>query len=243
MKIAVLTDAHANLPALEAALAAIARERCDLIVHTGDAIAIGPYPRETVELLLSLPQIECLVGNHEALLLDGLPDPLPEWISSGEAEHQRWTHTQLGAVHREAIGRWKMTIDRRIEDVDAHFAHYGLDPRGERFAPFAHEASREALDRVFSGVRADIVFFGHQHTSSDVHGRARYVNPGSLGCHTVAEARFCIAQFPEGEAVVEAHAVPYDDAPLIFGFMSRAVPERAFIDRTFFGNRLGIYDG
>lgn len=53
MKLAVLTDVHANLPALRAALRALEQEGFDLLVHLGDAIAIGPFPSECLELLLS----------------------------------------------------------------------------------------------------------------------------------------------------------------------------------------------
>jgi predicted phosphodiesterase len=42
-KIAVITDTHANLPALKTALNAIHAEGCDLIYHVGDAIALEPY--------------------------------------------------------------------------------------------------------------------------------------------------------------------------------------------------------
>ena len=59
MKIAVLTDAHGNLPALEAALAAIRVMGCDVVYHTGDAVGIGPYPAECVERLLSAG-VHCL---------------------------------------------------------------------------------------------------------------------------------------------------------------------------------------
>ncbi len=55
MKIAVLTDVHGNLPALQAALRGIRREGCDAIFHTGDSIGIGPYPAECLELLLNTP--------------------------------------------------------------------------------------------------------------------------------------------------------------------------------------------
>lgn len=51
--------------------------------HTGDAIAIGPYPAETLDLLLSEPKIECVMGNHEAYFVEGLPQPRPEWMSEG----------------------------------------------------------------------------------------------------------------------------------------------------------------
>ncbi len=47
------SNAHANLPALEAALAALDAEGCEFVVHTGDAIGIGPHPAECLDLLLA----------------------------------------------------------------------------------------------------------------------------------------------------------------------------------------------
>jgi predicted phosphodiesterase len=73
MKIAVITDAHANLPALKAALSSIKEEGCEKIYHVGDAIAIGPYPAETVDLIFETKNIKCVVGNHELYYLKGFP--------------------------------------------------------------------------------------------------------------------------------------------------------------------------
>jgi predicted phosphodiesterase len=89
MKIAVIADAHANLPALEAALKAIGEEKCDAIFHVGDAIAIGPYPAECVDLLLSTPNLKSVTGNHEQYYVKGIPTPRPKWMSDGEVEHQK----------------------------------------------------------------------------------------------------------------------------------------------------------
>ena len=66
MRIAVLTDAHGNLPALQVALAALQREGCDAIFHTGDAIGIGPCPAECLDLLLNTPRVRPVMGNHDA---------------------------------------------------------------------------------------------------------------------------------------------------------------------------------
>jgi predicted phosphodiesterase len=78
MKIIVMTDAHANLPALQAALAAIQAEGYDQLVHTGDAIAIGPYPAESLDLLLATPNIRFTKGNHDQWFAEGLPNPIPD---------------------------------------------------------------------------------------------------------------------------------------------------------------------
>ena len=66
MKIAILTDVHGNLPALQVALRAIRREGADAIFHTGDAIGIGPFPAECLELLLSTSGMNLICGNHDA---------------------------------------------------------------------------------------------------------------------------------------------------------------------------------
>ena len=66
MKIALLTAVHGNLPALTAALAAIARDGVDATYHLGDAIGIGPYPAECLDLLLATPRLHAILGNHDA---------------------------------------------------------------------------------------------------------------------------------------------------------------------------------
>ena len=63
MKIAVITDVHGNLPALQVALSAIQREDADAIFYTGDAIGIGPFPAECLELLLSAPRMKLIYSR------------------------------------------------------------------------------------------------------------------------------------------------------------------------------------
>jgi len=72
MRIIVITDVHANLPALEAALESIRAEGYDALFHTGDTIGIGPYPAECLELLLNTPNIHFVMGNHESYFEDSL---------------------------------------------------------------------------------------------------------------------------------------------------------------------------
>jgi len=235
-KIIVMTDVHANLPALQAALDAAAEEGYDEIVHTGDAIAIGPFPAECLDLLLSAG-VTCTVGNHEDWFVHGLPTPRPEWLTKGEEAHQHWTHEQLEPHHREALQSWPTTITREIEGVRTVFTHYGMHPEGHGFKTPVRHAGASDLDEVFAGIQADAVFYGHEHAPSDVSGNAHYVNPGSLGCHVLAAARWCIATFSRGRVTVDFRSVPYGDAELFAAFERRRVPERAFICDVFLGGR------
>lgn len=68
VRFAVITDVHANRPALDAVLAKIDAVECGFIVHTGDAIGIGPYPAETLDRLVTRSDIRFVMGNHAALV-------------------------------------------------------------------------------------------------------------------------------------------------------------------------------
>jgi predicted phosphodiesterase len=237
MRIVVITDLHANLPALQALLEAIRSQGYDALYHTGDAIAIGPQPAECLELLLDMPNAWFVMGNHETYFLNGLPTPQPSWMSDGEVQHQYWTHAHLGPQMRSAIEAWPYALQHEFQGVRTAFVHYALDTSGRDFVPLVKPPTRAGLETVFPSLDAQLVFFGHDHGPADVQGRARYVNPGSLGCCEEALARYCIAEFDQGGCKIEHHAVPYDDAALLQAFERRQVPERAFIYRAFFGGR------
>lgn len=102
-RIGVITDAHANLPALEAALAAMDYAGCEWIVHTGDAIGIGPHPREVLERLLDLPNATLLMGNHDQVFGQRLVDDPPGWLHEPELGHHRWVNGQLDEAWRPLV--------------------------------------------------------------------------------------------------------------------------------------------
>jgi len=237
IKIAVMSDTHANLPALQVAVAAIRAEGYDAIYHLGDAIAIGPQPAECVELLLETPNVMCLMGNHETYFTSGLPQPQPAWMSDGEVEHQHWTNKQLGAEVRQAMASWPYLLEREIEGVRTALMHYALEPSGRKFRPIVRGPGVADLDRLFEAHEAEVVFYGHDHRVADVQGRARYVNPGSLGCQATPVACYCLVEFRAGRCQVQSRAVAYDDTTLFRAFEQRRVPDRAFLYQAFFGGR------
>lgn len=234
-KIGIITDAHANLPALEAALGALEEAGCEEVVHTGDAIGIGPYPAECLDLLLNRPHTHLLMGNHDALFVTGLPDTQPTWMRGGEYGHQRWTHAQLDTGLRDVVATWPYTIDRTFGPARVTFCHYPRNPEHSGFVPVVMDPEPVDMERLF-GTQADIVFYGHHHPTSDLQGNSRYINPGALGCHLLPEARFAILTAGDtGIREVSLHAVPYDRARLIRAFRDRDVSGADSILRMFFG--------
>jgi predicted phosphodiesterase len=229
VKLGVLSDVHANLPALEAGLRLLESEQCDVVVHTGDAIGIGPHPAECLDLLLRCGA-ELVMGNHDAYFAFGLDD----WpYSAEELAHQRWVHDQLDPVLRPIVAAWPFKITRLVGRHTLLFTHYGRAADGS-FTPPGRDTTVSDLDAMFQSSAVDVVFFGHDHDALDAVGTRCYVNPGSVGCHTRAEARAAIVEVRDDDDIrIRRVSVPYDDSSVFADLEGRHVPDREFIRSTF----------
>lgn len=69
MRVAVVSDIHGNLPALEAVLAEVEREQVDELVVVGDTVS-GPWPAEVFDLVIGAGA-QVVRGNVDRLVLDG----------------------------------------------------------------------------------------------------------------------------------------------------------------------------
>ena len=69
MRIAIISDVHGNLPALEAVVADIRGRGVDLIVNLGDTVSGPLLPRETAHYLMAEDWLT-LAGNHERQVLE-----------------------------------------------------------------------------------------------------------------------------------------------------------------------------
>lgn len=99
MKLGIITDIHGNLVALKSVLSEFEKENIDKIICCGDIIGIGPYPEETIKLLLKYKgKVIAVKGNHEQYLLDGLPQRVHgnrRKMNPEEIKNHEWTKTQV----------------------------------------------------------------------------------------------------------------------------------------------------
>jgi putative phosphoesterase len=174
VRIAALSDIHGNLPALEAVLREVERERPDLIVVGGD-VASGPMPAETIELLRKLKNARFVMGNADRGLIDefdGKPEsPMPGPFAG-------WCAQQLNREQRDFLGSFEDTIlvGRVL------FCH--ASPRNDTDI-FTTETPDDRVRLLMDGTEADLVDLvvcGHTHMQFDRKvDRLRIVNPGSVG--------------------------------------------------------------
>lgn len=230
MKVLVFTDVHANLPALRAFAAAARKEGYDAAFHTGDAVGIGPWPAETLDLLGELPRLHLIAGNHDSWMCSGIPRGSARWLE----DHYRWLAGKVSRAQVNFAAAWPYLTEHDFGGVRAAFVHYALRPCGRQVSlPISARVPAD-LDALIGRHSSLLVFHGHRHKASDVKGKVRYLNPGSLGCWYKPAARFAIARFHKGKVTVQHRAVPYDREELIAGFSAEKVPDAARILESYF---------
>jgi putative phosphoesterase len=170
MKVAALYDVHSNLPALEAVLAEVERERVDAIVLGGDCIH-GPEPVETLERLQAL--------GERALWLRGNTDRLIAGDEASEKRH-RWVASMIGEEGTAFLLSLPLTQQLEVDGLgQTLFCHATPRDDEEIVTPLT---SDERLASILDGVEADAVVTGHTHMQEDrLVGGIRWINAGSVG--------------------------------------------------------------
>lgn len=180
MKIAVLSDVHGNVPALEAVLGDIARWQPDEVIVNGDLLNRGPYSLAVLQLLQrGWPAARLLRGNHENwLLYTARQGPQPGSSTFEIDRFAHWSVAQLGEALAPVAG-WDDHLD--LTDIEGGSLHITHGSRlGDRHG-IAPECEGEEL-RQRLGDSRDLFVSSHTHRAfSRVHGGNLVINTGSVG--------------------------------------------------------------
>ncbi len=178
-KIAILSDIHGNLTALEAVLAAVAAEGIERIVCLGDVAALGPQPREVIARLRALG-CPVVMGNTDAILLATQPAEGATGDDWSNEACDRWCVGQLTADDLAYLRNFQPTISVPLGDGVTLLCYHG-SPRSydERITA---ETTDAALHEMLAGTPAQLYAGGHTHQQLLRRHRDMLVlNPGTVG--------------------------------------------------------------
>jgi diadenosine tetraphosphatase ApaH/serine/threonine PP2A family protein phosphatase len=179
MRVAVVSDIHSNLVALEAVLAAIDDDAPDELWCLGDLVGYGPRPNECTRLMQERTRI-CLCGNHD-LAVRGTLDL---WEFSGDAgTAARWTRTVL---NDESLAFLNSLQPSAKTDGVALFHGSARDPVWE------YVLSGEAALMTLAVALEPIVLVGHSHVALQIQLQGDGLDGGLAAAGTeleLAEAR------------------------------------------------------
>lgn len=238
MKIGVITDIHNNVMALKAVVEYLYQQECRHIICCGDIIGIGPYPEETVQYLRSLPNVTAVRGNHETYLLEGMPDAVPneEHMEWEEMKHHRWEHGLLSCESIAYLKSLPYRADMICEGFRIAVMHYCMERDGHyvRYTPHPSEAD---LEKMFAGIDADVILYGHDHNRWSCRGNRLFANVGSLGCPAKDGniARAGILTVENGRADIQLMDVTYDVQNVLRAIDEIQYPDSENIKKYFYG--------
>jgi len=239
VRIAVLSDIHGNLPALEAVLQALAP--FDAVWHLGDVVGYGPQPNEVIARLAREDAIG-VCGNHEAAALGRIDTA---WFNEDARAAIEWTAARLEPAARD----WLAALPERRQEGDFTLVHGSpRDPTWE------YLASVPVARASFAALTTPHAFVGHTHdprvfreedglvetlgpgdgSELELDHRRVLLNPGSVGQPRDGDPRAAAMTFDTERRLVAWQRVSYPIAATQ-ALMRQAGLPRRLVDRLDYG--------
>ncbi len=174
MTIAIISDIHANLEALQAVLADIEDQGIQEIVCLGDIIGYGPKPVECLELMDRCGF--CLLGNHEEAVLFGAVG-----FNSRAKMAIDWTRDQLNRANgdpekKKALWNFLGELQIRVDDGEISYVH-GSPREPTREYIFQRDIlDQPKMEEIFANFD-HICFNGHTHTPGILTDQYQFISP------------------------------------------------------------------
>lgn len=242
MKIGILTDIHNNVIALDVILLEFVSQKCDKIICAGDIIGIGPDPEETVQKMMTIPDLLVVRGNHERYLLEGMPNIYPndEKMSYEEMEFHRWEHQRLSQSSIAFLRKLPYQINFNVLGKNIAVMHYGMH-QDHKFVNCIEDLDENDLWELFSQGEHDIIIYGHDHARMICQIQNKwFINAGSLGCPSLDQdvARAAILEITENdEIMINALDIKYNVDKVIEKIDRLKYPTYEEVKKIFFGVR------
>jgi putative phosphoesterase len=177
VRVALISDIHGNLHALEAVLAELERESFDQLICLGD-VAVGPQPRES---LARVRELGCpvILGNWDAAFVDGMP-PAEDEVMQKLVEVGAFWAAALTAEDRDFIRTFVPTLEVGLENGGTLLCFHG-SPNSYNDWLFA-TTPEDAVEVMLRGFDARFMTGGHTHLQMfRRRERTVLINPGSVG--------------------------------------------------------------
>jgi putative phosphoesterase len=214
-RVAVITDIHANLPALQAALARIDELEVDGVYCGGDLVGYGPHP-DAVCALIAERAIPTIYGNYDHAIARDLEDCGCAYVTPDDRElGQRsvdWTLAHTGQASKDFMRSMPFDLRFAVGESSVHLVHGS--PRKVNEYLFEDKPAR-LYERLAAAEAADVLVFGHTHRPwIREFGGVLFVNCGSVGKPKDGDPRaaFAVLEAHDDRVCARVERVEYDAA-------------------------------
>ena len=207
-RIAILSDIHGNMPALEAVIEDIKLRNIDEVICIGDLIGKGPEPAKVI----------AKIRNHCDVVIRGNWDEFI--LNESDSESIKWQQNQLSTEDNYYLKQLPFCYEFMLGDKFIRCAHASPRSVHERILPFHPLEKQETLfenselTTNICGERIpDCYIYGDIHYAciKPIKGKGILVNVGSVGNPLdIPEASYCILEQVGNSVGVQLVRVPYD---------------------------------
>lgn len=178
MRIAFISDIHANLTALNSVLADIGSQKVDRVISLGDTVTLGPQPLEVLDKLREMDCV-CIKGNHDEAILD--PDHIKDYqITEHLLPDLQWCRERLSGEDLSFIDSFRKSYEFTFPNGVSVLCFHG-SPRASTDLILSTTPDR-ILDKYFENQSADVFIGGHTHIQMyRRRGDKLILNSGSVG--------------------------------------------------------------
>ncbi len=207
MKLAIISDIHGNLPALQAVLRDI--RGVDEILCAGDLVGYNPYPSEVIEIIRS-NEIPCIMGNHDEAVVTGDTS----WFNPIAAYAISWTRRILRGDELRFLSELPFSVKRDWISV------FHGSPRSNK--EYVYEWS--FLEEIVKEVKERVIVLGHTHMPFIRKLDSKIVaNAGSVGQPRDGDPRACYLIISEES--IEMRRVKYNIEEVYERIIEVGLPE------------------
>jgi putative phosphoesterase len=227
MKVALIGDIHANLPALEAVLAHIQEQQAEAVWHVGDFVGYGPFPNEVVQLLRKREDVLSIVGDHDRDVLQ-FKHKQDKWRKSKPPEKYqalKWAYQSLSKKNRKYLRFLSQRLRLKAKGHRILLTHGSPASDTERLTP---DVSDDHLRELAAMAKADIIIVGHSHEpfARQVDG-VWFINTGSVGRAGDGDPRasYAILEIESDDIQVQFFRISYDVERTVTAIRDNGLPE------------------
>jgi putative phosphoesterase len=219
MKIALLSDVHGNLPALQAVLDDLNSFQPDLLAVAGDLTG-GPYSNEVIQVLRERGAV-LILGNSDLALLRCIRRQVPEeWLLRKQFGLLRWNARHLSDEHFEFLSTLPEQTVISLPGTDPiRLVHGSPRDPGESIYP---QKDLAILDQSLALIAEPVLVCGHTHEPWVLCRNGKLaINPGAVAGPLNGEigAQYACLVWQDQHWQVTLKRVPYDLAPLKEAFV------------------------
>lgn len=212
MKIAVISDIHANLHALTAVINDFERRGVNKVFALGDYAMAGPQPVETLKFILTQPW-EMIQGNTDKMIATYSEKTYTDAKAAFPvmAEALKYDMSVLPQKYIDFLASLPAEKIIEIDGVKIHLVHGSPRRNNENIYP---DLRPETVEEMTLDSDADLILCGHTHIPCgyQLNSKKTVVNVGSVGRSMTPDAMPCYAilEIVNGQFTIEHHFVDYE---------------------------------